>query len=1194
MNLHLKKIEIQGFKSFADKIEIEFKEGITSIVGPNGSGKSNISDAIRWVLGEQSVKALRGSRMEDVIFSGTSKRRALGFAEVTITFDNKDGGIPIDYKEVAITRRMFRSGESEYYLNKNSCRLKDIRELLMDTGIGIDGYSIIGQGKVDEILSTRPEDRRGIFEEAAGIVKYKSKKEAAEKKLEKTNENLVRIKDILNELEKQSRNLRVQSEKANVFIELSERLKKLEVNLFIRKIDMVEKKIAISKEEKTKLQVRIDDILSEKCKIEEDLNLINLKVKDNDISLDRIQQEKTELSNLLNKKKNNLKILEEKERFYSKDIGRLKVDIENLERELKDLESKNVSSLEEKKSIDEQFNLLKKKLEKNKAELKEIDDKIGQKEKIIEKKKDEVVSLYNEITDKKGQINSMENFQKNIDKRIVQIEKEICSLMDRKKMSNTLLKEIETLELENKDEIVKYNRLVANLKLNEKEDKHWLDVLYGKINQNKADLQGKISSFNLLKNMEEDYEGYYRSVKNLMLACKKEKELKDRLIGIVAELLKVDEKYEKAIDIALGGSLQNVVTQDEEDAKFIIDYLRKKGLGRVTFLPLSTIKDRSIYISSKDREKYSILGLGSELVNYNEKYRDIIGYLLGRTIIVESLDHATLAAKRFNYSFRIVTLEGDIINPGGSMTGGSLPKVSGNLLNRKHRISSLKKEINHLSKVQRDLEEEKTALKLRVENNLNKLKSYEEKLQSANIETIKLENEKEKHRGELKRCWESIEKYKDEIKELSLELDEIKDTKATLNKDIDTLKLNNNSIKKSIEGFMVEFEKEKAIKEEMEERVTNSQIQVSLLENKLMNKKDRIEEIEKELEEKAGLKKAKEIECLNMEVAIENIRNEMISTREDIEKTSELLMRAEKDFNLLRNKKENLMKKLYQQQSQLKEVNEIFNRLEKEKNNWNIKDAKYDVQLDNLMENLLESYGLGYTEALELLIEINSLEDVSSEVKKLKEKIKNLGSVNLNSIEEYRNTMDRLEFMNKQCEDLISAKENLQEVILDMEMKMKKQFLYNFNKIDESFSQVFALLFDGGKANLVLEDKENILTCGIEIQAQPPGKKLQNLSLLSGGEKSLTAVALLFAIFQIKPAPFCILDEIDAALDEANISRYTNYLKSLSGKTQFIMITHRKGTMEIADILYGVTMEEEGVSKIVSVKLTSDLDEIAS
>ena len=684
-------MEMQGFKSFADKIEIEFEEGITSIVGPNGSGKSNISDAIRWVLGEQSVKTLRGTKMEDVIFSGTDRRKPLGFTEVTIIIDNNDGEIPIDYKEVAITRRMFRSGESEYYLNKNSCRLKDIRELLMDTGIGIDGYSIIGQGKIDEILSTRPEDRRKIFEEAAGIVKYKFKKEAAEKKLEKTNNNLLRIKDILNELERQSKRLKTQSERANRFIELSEKLKELEVNLLTRNIDKVEKKILTTKDKITQLQVQIDDIVDEKHKVEEDLSLIKAKVEKSDAILEKTQQEKAQMVNLLNDKKNHLILLKEKEKFYTKDMNRLEMEIEDLGKELGLLGDVESSLLEEYKNVDKQFNALRDRLSHNRTELEEVDAVIQSQEKSIEKKKDEVVDLLNRITDKRSRIGSLESFEKNINKRIIQIEKQIHLLLNKKETIEDLLEDIQSMEREEKDRIVEYTRLLSDLRMKDKEDKLLLDNLHNEINQNKVDLQGSISKYNLLKNMEEAYEGYYRSVKNLMLACERDEELKKRFIGIVADLLKVDEKYERAIEIALGGNLQNVVTQDERDAKFIIAYLRKKNLGRITFLPLSTIEDKSIYIKDEDRQRYGILGLGSELVNYDMKYANIIGHLLGRIIVVEDLDHAILAAKRFNYSFRIVTLRGDIINPGGAMTGGSLPKVSGSLLNRKDRIETLKR-----------------------------------------------------------------------------------------------------------------------------------------------------------------------------------------------------------------------------------------------------------------------------------------------------------------------------------------------------------------------------------------------------------------------------------------------------------------------------------------------------------------------
>ena len=1193
-NLHLKKVEIQGFKSFADKVEIEFKEGITAIVGPNGRGKSNISDAIRWVLGEQSVKTLRGNKMEDVIFSGTNIRKPLGYAEVTITFDNKDGIIPVDYQEVAITRRMFRSGESEYYLNKNSCRLKDVKEIFMDTGVGKDGYSIIGQGRVDEILSSRPEDRRNIFEEAAGIVKFKSKKIEAEKKLEKTEDNLIRIKDIILELEKQNDYLKEQSEKASTFIGLSSRLKELEVNLFIRNIDKIRKEIENFEEEKSKIQIQLDEIIDKKNKIEENLNLMKIKIKEMDLSVDNIQKEKIETSNQFNQCKNDLNLLEEKEKFYIKDIERLEKEIEDLKKKLGEIEKDKLLIIDEINNMEEERLSLKENFNQKKIKLEELNEKISLKEKTIEKDKDKVIDSYNLITDKKSKINSLNSFQDNINKRIEQIKKETKILIDEKNKFKESLREIEGSEGEKREEVINYNKSLTELRLEERNYKEKLDNLYKEINQNKVELQGRISNFNLLKNMQDDYEGYYKSVKNLMLACKKDEKLKNSLIGVVADLIKVEEKYEKAIDVGLGGSLQNIVTRDEKDAKFIIDYLRKNKLGRVTFLPISTIKGNPIHISQGDREKYNILGLGSELISYDVKYKNIMEYLLGRTIVVKNLDDAILAAKKYNYSFRIVSLDGDIINAGGSMTGGSLPKVSGNILNRRYRIETLKNEINNLSKTQSDLEREKLSLKSILENSSVELKEKEEGLQSLNIEVIKIENEKNKYSMELKRADESIEKYEDEIHKLNQELDEINIGKEKLNEELKELEKENNIIKDNIKDFVSQFEEEKIIREEAMGDVTDTKIQINLLESKLTNANEKLEGIKIETDNARKLIKEKNYESTNCQKEIGDIKNLMAEAEKKIREL--LMIEKEKDklFNQMKKEKDEFMKSYYLEQNRLKDINDKLNSLEKSKNNWDIKEAKYSVKLESINTKLLEDYELEYDEAVELLIEIEDLDNAYNEVEELKNKIKKLGTVNLSSIEEYKKTSERLGFITRQHNDLLKAKEDLKEVIIDMEAKMKEQFLFNFNKINESFNQVFSVLFDGGKADLVLEDEENILECGIEIKAQPPGKKLQSLTLLSGGEKSLTAVALLFAILEIKPTPFCILDEIDAALDEANISRYTSYLKSFSDETQFIMITHRKSTMEMADVLYGVTMEEDGISKIVSVKLTDNLEEIAS
>ena len=1194
LDLHLKKLEIQGFKSFADKIEIDFKEGITAIVGPNGSGKSNISDAIRWVLGEQSVKTLRGSKMEDIIFSGTDIRKALGYAEVSIIFDNKDGVIPLDYQEVAITRRMFRSGESEYYINKNSCRLKDIKEIFMDTGVGKDGYSIIGQGKVDEILSSRPEDRRNIFEEAAGIVKYKSKKEASEKKLEKTKENLIRIEDIIGELQKQLEYLKEQSEKAKEFLELSGELKSLEVNLFIRKIEEIENSLKLYQEEKEKLQLKIDSIVEDKSAIENKSNLMKEEIESLENLIHNMQSEKLEILNELNQKKSDVEILKEKRKFHIKDGNRLDMELKELSNEKnKNINRKNILEKEILK-LEEELESLKNGYKDKNENLVELNKKIEISEKNIEVEKSSLMNNYNLIADKKSKINNMVSFEENISNRIRQLEREIEKLKIAIDEDMVLIEEIEKIEVRGKDEILNFNRSIAQLKLEEKEYQENLNNLYGEINKNKVKLQGNISNYNLLKNMEEDYEGYYKSVKNLMLRCKNNEMLDKKLIGIVVDLIKVEEKYEKAIDVALGGSLQNIVTANEEDAKFLIDYLRENKLGRITFLPLTTIKGNLVNISVEDRNEYNILGLGSELINYDIKYKNIMEYLLGRTIVVEDLQDAIAVARRFNYRFRITTLEGDILNPGGSMTGGSMPKISGNLLNRKTRLENLKTEINQLSFLQNSYEVEKREVKSKLEEIVEELKLQNEKLQNLNIDVVKIENDKNKYLEDIDRNYGFIDKYNEEIESLSLELNNIIKNKAVLKEESNKIEEENILLKENIEKLLENFSQEKTIRDDFLNHTTDLKLEINSLENKIHNLKEEFKKTDTKIHNMEIEKNEKLIENQNNQEEIKYIINKITELEKNMELLTQKEVEKNNEYMALKTQKDKLMEDYYLKQKDLKEINESLNEYEKANNNWNVKEAKHKVQLDNINGKLLEDYELYYDEALELWKDIEDLDGAKTKVNKLRREIRKIGTVDLSSIEEYELVSERFSFMSRQHRDLLEAKSDLQKVIVDMEEKMTEQFLYNFDLINKEFNSVFSILFDGGKAELKLEDVEDVLNCGIEINAQPPGKKLQNLTLLSGGEKSLTAVALLFAILQIKPTPFCILDEIDAALDEANINRYTNYLKSLSDETQFIMITHRKGTMEMADILYGVTMEEEGISKIISVKLTDDLEEIAS
>jgi chromosome segregation protein len=1194
LNLHLKKVEIQGFKSFADKTEIEFKEGITAIVGPNGSGKSNVSDAIRWVLGEQSVKTLRGSKMEDIIFSGTSKRKPLGYSEVTITFDNKNGSIPIDYTEVAVTRRMFRSGESEYYINKNSCRLKDVRELFMDTGVGKDGYSIIGQGRIDEILSTRPEDRRHIFEEAAGIVKYKTRKEEAERKLDKTEANLVRIKDLIHELSSQSESLEDQSTKATSFIKLSNRLKELEVNLFIREIERLNlQSKEISKERET-LENEIKTMIDEKINIEEKYNFLKSTTEEMDSKIEKIQKEKYQIINQLEKNKNDITLLEEKEKYYQKDLERLEDERKTLDINLNNLEKVKADLIIEKDNTLINFNSLVESYKDKDIELNKIITDLGGKEKTIEGEKNNIINIYNLISDKKSELNSINSFYENMEKRISQLTKEIDLINKDKDLVINKSKLLEAEEDRTKEKLVSLETKLRELNNQDLENRNNYDLLNKKINENQLNVQGLVSSYNLLKNMEDGYEGYYKSVKGLLLASKKDSSVNEGLIGVIADLIKVEEKYERAIDISLGSNIQNIVTENERDAKRIIDYLKKHNLGRITFLPLNTIKGNTLNINPSDREKFKVLGLGSELVTFKEEYKNIFQYLLGRTVIVENLDYGTKLANKYNYSFRIVTLEGDLINPGGSMTGGSFGKSTGTLINRKYRIEKLEKEIKELSNIQKRLEEERHLQKSILDNTKEEITELDSLIKNTNYEIIRIENEKNKCYSEISRLEDTVLKYSNEICSLEEEVLELDGKKEDINYRLSELEKSSLSIKEKVKNLVGNLDEEKNSKEELSKIVTNLKIDINLTENKLESLEEKLSENDKEIHTSGQMIIEKEELILETKNNIEELIESKGLIIEVINKLVVLEERITKELDDLKKDKENFMENFYLEQGRLKEINDKINEIERLKNTLEVKLTRFSVQLENYHKKLLDDYELTYEEAIEYKMDIDNIQDATVEVKKLKGEIKELGSVNLGSIEEFKKLKERLEFITKQQKDLLTAKENLKEVIKDMEDKMKVQFINSFNEIKEKFTEVFTILFDGGKANLVLEDEENILNSGIEINAQPPGKKLQSLTLLSGGEKSLTAVALLFAILQTKPAPFCILDEIDAALDEANISRYTNYLKTFCYNTQFIMITHRKTTMEMSDILYGVTMEEEGVSKLISIKLKDNIDEIAS
>ena len=1181
--MYLKRLEMQGFKSFADKTVLEFMPGITSIIGPNGSGKSNVSDAIRWVLGEQSMKSLRGTKSEDIIFAGTQNRKSLGFAEASLVFDNSDGKLPVEYTEVTVTRKIYRSGESGYFINKTPCRLKDVLELFMDTGIGKDGYSIIGQGKIDEILSNKSEDRRHIFEEAAGIVKYRVRKAESEKKLEHTKLNLLRINDILSEIELNIEPLKNQAEKAKKYLNLRDELKDIEVGLFIYNINTYKEKLEKIIEDEDILKTQNDEAsntmqkiaeLKEKLKQEIDEITSNIENTQN-LGLES-EKEKERLNSEINITKE--RIANNKENFsrYDNEIEEIKTRISELEEEKK-------TKLDKKNNLFSNKEKFQKELDEKEKELEELTKKLSSKELEIEEKKKIVEQNTDNKYEKLNNISTIEANLENIEKRKKQINSEIdfnISELDSTRLTREeISKTFQEIEAKRNGIVKSLDKISSEKEKAETKIKEYED----NINRLSSEYRIKESRLKFLKETEKEKEGYIRSVKNLLLDCEKDSNLKKGSHGVLANIIKTPKEYETAIEMALGAALQNIVTDTEQDAKKLVEHLRKNNLGRASFLPLASVKGKKL-------EKYNskgidgILGIASDLVGFNSKYEQIVLSFLGRTVIVDNMDNAIALAKKNNYSFRIVTIKGDLINPSGAITGGSIAQKTVNILGRAREIEDLEKELKNIKSKIEKIEKEKGDYLNNNENVIEEISSLESSLQEIDItyasdkqklisveENIsKVEKRIERLKEELKELDNQkqeniknkdqeeldIEKIEDENKELNIVIEQF----ANLNKDnqdyIDDLNMDITNLKISVSSF---DESETSIDEMVERINIDIENNNTSIENKINQKesisKDNLvlENTIKELEEKI-----KEID-----ERVASSGEEVIKLKQDrIDKNNEL-SKAEKDY-------ENQFEVIEGLKEQLVKID--------------VKKEKLEQDIESIINKLWEEYEITPNNAEEYK-KPDNVQATTKQVNKLRNQIKDLGSINIDSIEEYNQTKQRYDFMCEQRLDLEDGISKLKKVISDMTSTMKTQFAKQFEIINKNFGEVFKELFGGGKAELKLTDEENILECGIDINVQPPGKKLQNMSLLSGGEKAFTAIALLFAILKINPSPFCVLDEIEAALDDVNVYRYADYLKKFTDNTQFLVITHRKGTMEAADTVYGITMEKSGISKLLSMKL---------
>ncbi|MFZ5986902.1 MAG: chromosome segregation protein SMC [Bacillota bacterium] len=1185
--MHLKRLEIQGFKSFADKIQLDFNSGITAVVGPNGSGKSNISDAIRWVLGEQSAKTLRGGKMEDVIFAGTEHRKPLGFAEVSLTFDNSDSMLPIEFSEVTITRRVYRSGESEYMINKTQCRLKDIYELFLDTGIGKDGYSIIGQGRVDEILSTKSEERRHIFEEASGIMKYKVRKQEAEKKLEMTKQNLLRINDIIMELENQLEPLKEQSEIAKRYLSLRESLKELEVNVYLENITKFKEKIYELEESYVSIKDNID---GENKRLEEitSLNQKNISLlKDMEGKLETSRQEYYTIESNLERCNSEIKLNDEKKNNLSANILRLDDEIAEINDKVKALSKEEETKNEKLKYLNNRYAEYSIKLEEYEKKLQAILSTLDEHERYIENLKSSIMDKLDIQSDKKTQINNVKNHIEIIKRRQGSIESELYQL--------SLEKDKESMKKEDLAEsISNTNELIKNIKekLNDlSESKSSLSIKLEeekkKQNSLRSEIQFKSSRYKMLKDMEKNLEGYNRSVKVILQACQQSPEFGKGIHGALAQLITVDKKYETAVEMTLGGALQNIVTTSEEDAKRAIEFLKKNKLGRATFLPISSVNGKYLdsHIVNEIKRQDGFIGVASDLVSFSPEYKGIVLSFLGKVVVVENLDAGIKIARRFGYSFRIVTLEGDILSTTGSMSGGSQEHKESGILSRNREVLELEDSVAKLKTEEALLEKSIGDLTLMLSELIDEMSGEESSLKNNELVKIRDESHLAQIEDNIKRILAKIEMLRQEKEQIirqeqdtELELQKYTKELAQIENDI-------SEIKRIVAEYQEKHKEGQSARDALHTDITDYKISVNSILESIEGVKETLERItgernslERSLERKSieKTKNTQEIEALDeknegLKYLIKGYEEEKSGKTFEIDRIAEERKVLEEESSGIIN--------------QITDINKNILLLQEEYSRIEVKKAKIESEMEAIQNRMWDEYELTYTNAMELKKDIGSVTQAQKKINELRGEIKELGPVNVAAIEEYIKTKERYEFMSVQKDDMEQAQEKLHKVIHEMVSIMKRQFMEQFRLINDNFNMVFKELFDGGRAELILVDKENVLESGIEIEVQPPGKKLQNLMLLSGGERAFTAIALLFAILRLNPTPFCVLDEIEAALDDANVYRFAQYLKKYSHLTQFAVITHRKGTMEASDTLYGVTMQEHGVSKIVSLKM---------
>jgi len=1183
--LYLKKIVINGFKSFPNKKEFIIDHGITGIVGPNGSGKSNVADAVRWVLGEQSAKQLRGGKMLDVIFGGSDTRKQRSYCEVALVFDNSSAMLSTDFAEVHIARKLYRSGESEYSINKAQCRLKDILEMFRDTGIGKEGYSIIGQGKIDEILTEKSTERRKIFEEAAGIMKYRVRKEEAERKLDRTHDNLVRVKDILRELETQIEPLKKQCEQTKKYVALADRQKTLEINQYLVAYDQHSEKIGA-------IKATIDALSEEEADLKNQLEMLEKNSSDQeettrqmDDKVSLLNHEITILQREIERIDGEVNVSNERKAYLNRDIERLNSEM-----------TQSRLNIEQKQALAVELNI---QIESGDERKKQLEDKIfeqqnrltenvilqDQQQKILNDVKNGVFENLDELSKISSDLSVAMTEQTSAERRLSDIETQVKASNEEILVLDQSTAELEEQAKELTTQSNEMKQTVFDLNRQYKDSENTLSMATTELYDSEKKLEGIASRIRLLTEMKESFEGYFNSVKNLLLAADKNPALKSRMIDSVASAIRVPGKFEVAVEVALGNATQNIIVEKDEDAKALIDYLKKNDLGRVTFLPLNVLKRRCL---SRDEQNLlsmnGVLGVASDLVEYDASVGAAVEYLLSRTVIVDNMSNAMTLMKRAGYSFRTVTLDGSVLNPGGVITGGSMKRRQTSLLSRERAL-------DELAVQEKALKANADQLRVRFIGLREEMKQIDEKrlamdeeqrqkeviIASMNEKIVSAKAKKDSLSNTINILHQEEERIKSEH-ESSL-------SRASLLKDKQTLlKGTGDETDEKIKSMEDKFNQMKVQIDGMKEALSKDQIAFAEMKKELDSKRSERKRYEQEVIQSQNdiERKMKQIEaCKTGIIDIDNgiiaLNNELVEKQKLTEEKQTLLENTMVQRGEVR---EIVRQKLAEKET----LHERISQTAEKKYKAELNISKIESNLEFSQNQIWDKYQLTYVNALKYKQEI-SLSNANKEIEDIKRKIRNMGDVNPHAIEDYDKLMERFTFLAEQKEDLEKASADLETVIAGLMVKMKESFEEKFKIINQNFKAVFKQLFGGGHVDLVLEDKTNIMESGIQIVAEPPGKHLQNILLLSGGEKALTAIALLFALLNINPSPLCILDEIDSALDDANTNKLAEYLQAFTNETQFIVITHRKPTMAVCDVLYGLAMEEKGVTEVLSVNV---------